>query len=210
MTQRQSKDQWPDEPLDDQLEDIVGHHMVRSGMRRVKPGCERLPGASGALGTSPTNPVPVNGTTGVLAYLNRLRNPRGSGFLYHRLGKGRTPVCDSPVEVYELVATDASQWLRLHFAPLHERRSILAPKGLGLVSWHELDGQWQILAKLPVQGVTEKAPDFPLDLPGIMERLPELNKVKPGLGHILADHVRSHLIRHPARAWSRPGNRPGD
>ena len=90
------------------------------------PAVDELPGAKGDFGRCVTNPVPVNGPVGELAYLSRLVTPSGAGFFGHRLGHiGR-------VDVYEIVSIDGRIWDVNFLNFYHPRKSCKAPSGYRL------------------------------------------------------------------------------
>ncbi len=87
---------------------------------------DELPGAKGEFGRSVTNPIPVNGPIGELAYLSRLVTPSDAGLFGHRLGH-----LDS-VDVYETVSTDGKTWDVIFLSYYHPRKSRKAPTGYRL------------------------------------------------------------------------------
>ena len=90
------------------------------------PAVDELPEATGKFGRCVTNPVPVNGVVGELAYLSRLVTSSGAGLFGHRLGRiGR-------VDVYETVSTDGNNWDILFLCFYHPRKSRKAPSGYRL------------------------------------------------------------------------------
>src|SRR3546814_10801196 len=62
-----------------------------------------LPNGSGPFGFTETNPIPVNGPIGQLAYLSRLETQSGQRILFHRLG------AIDKVDVFEAVTFDGSR-----------------------------------------------------------------------------------------------------
>lgn len=74
--------------------------------------CDALPGGSGEFGLTPTNPIPVNGPTGEVLYLSKLRTDpgwkgqfsAGRPVMFHRVRSedGLT----GPVDVYEVLSVD--------------------------------------------------------------------------------------------------------
>src|SRR3546814_6579765 len=61
-----------------------------------------LPNGSGPFGFTETNPIPVNGPIGQLAYLSRLETQSGQRILFHRLA------AIDKVDVFEAVTFDGS------------------------------------------------------------------------------------------------------
>jgi len=98
-------------------------------MRKVieaGPAVDELPEAKGEFGRCITNPVPVNGAVGELAYLSRLVTPSGAGLFGHRLGH------IGKVDVYETVNTDGKTWDIIFLSYYHPRKSRKAPTGYRL------------------------------------------------------------------------------
>ncbi len=87
------------------------------------PAVDELPGASGDFGRSITNPIPVNGPIGEVAYLSSLRTDDGRFLLAHRIGSRET------VDIFELVTGDGRDWDILYLTLYHPRRSRKAPRG---------------------------------------------------------------------------------
>lgn len=97
-------------------------------MLKTAPAYDKKPGGKGEFGYSETNPVPVNGPIGELAYLSRLEAGPGKRLMFHRLGSLGT------LDVFEAVTFDGSQWFILYLDMYHSRRSKLAPEGLHFTS----------------------------------------------------------------------------
>lgn len=76
--------------------------------------CDRLPNGKGVFG-SLENPIPVNGLIGEIKYLVKLRGRTGEPLMFHRVGSMGSPVVDDPVDCYEVVCMDATQWNHLYF-----------------------------------------------------------------------------------------------
>lgn len=101
--------------------------MVNPAIRDVlksSPAYDRKPDGVGAFGFVETNPVPVNGPIGEIAYLSRLEAGPGKRLMFHRLGSIQM------VDVFEAVTFDGSQWFIVYLDMYHSRRSKLAPDGL--------------------------------------------------------------------------------
>jgi hypothetical protein len=88
------------------------------------PAYDRKPDGVGAFGFVETNPIPVNGPIGEIAYLSRLEAGAGKRLIFHRLGSIQM------VDVFEAVTFDGGQWYILYLDMYHSRRSKLAPDGL--------------------------------------------------------------------------------
>ena len=80
---------------------------------------DELPGAIGEFGRCVTNPIPVNGAFGELAYLSRLITASGTGFFGHRLGH------IDKVDVYEIVSTDGRAWDVIYLSFYHPKKGEL-------------------------------------------------------------------------------------
>lgn len=93
-------------------------------MIRSKSGCDIVPGASGECCYTRTNPIPVNGPIGELAYLSRLRTLEGERLLFHRIGSM------APCDVFEAASFSGTRWFVLFFEMYYPRKSLLAPSGL--------------------------------------------------------------------------------
>jgi hypothetical protein len=91
---------------------------------RSSPAYDQKPNGVGAFGFVETNPIPVNGPIGEIAYLSRLEAGPGKRLMFHRLGS------IEKVDVFEAVTFDGSQWYILYLDLYHSRRSKLAPDGL--------------------------------------------------------------------------------
>jgi hypothetical protein len=87
------------------------------------PAYDRDPDGSGPFGFSETNPIPVNGPIGQLAYFSKLETARGERILFHRIGAVDT------IDVFEAVTFSGSEWFILFVDLYHPRRSRLTPDG---------------------------------------------------------------------------------
>lgn len=192
-----------DEPDEEQRRRVLAEPLVTVGKVELLEGCDRIPGSSGRFGYDLTNPIPVNGAGGELVYLNTLRARSGVGLLYHRIRSDRTPGYPHPIDVFEVVATDASQWARLHFAMYHPRRTREAPGGFDRKPWGELADEIKAMVHFPAMGVTSCVEDFPLGLPSAVRSSGMLKSLSPGLAESMANGVQRILDRHEG-AWTRP------
>jgi hypothetical protein len=192
---------WRDEPDHDQLRRVLDDPCVTVLDGKLQPICDRLPGASGRFGHEVTNPIPVNGIGGEVAYLNTLRARSGVGLLYHRLGSLRSPVSPLPVDAYDVVAVDASQWARLYFAMYHPRRSRDVPEGFTRKAWRELPDALRAMAYVAGTGSTDRVEDFPFGLPAALRRSQTLLELS--LDEAIARMVERTLARNEGR-WDRP------
>jgi len=96
--------------------------MVESG-----PAYDKDPNGSGPFGFMETNPIPVNGAIGELAYLSKLETTSGERILFHRIG------AINKVDVFEAVTFSGSEWFILFVDLYHPRRSRLTPDGFRFV-----------------------------------------------------------------------------
>jgi len=89
--------------------------------------CDVLPGALGAFGLLPSNPIPTNGPIGQVLYLSRLRTQAGNPIMFHRVRseEGRLGV----VDVYEVLSTDGTVRQTLFLSMYHPRKCKLTPRG---------------------------------------------------------------------------------
>jgi hypothetical protein len=91
-----------DESFDAQKKDFLKYSSIPDGVSNK--GCDQIPDAYGTFGTTPTNPIPVNGIIGEIAYMAGLRSKTGVGFYYHRLGSLTSAPSKNQIDKYELVA----------------------------------------------------------------------------------------------------------
>jgi len=87
------------------------------------PAYDKDPNGTGPFGFTETNPIPVNGPIGQLAYFSKLETQSGQRILFHRLGAMGT------VDVFEAVSFDGREWFILFADLYHPRRSRLTPDG---------------------------------------------------------------------------------
>lgn len=148
---------------------------IRSG-----PACDVVPGATGKFGLESSNPIPVNGAIGELAYLSRLETSQGERLLFHRIGAVNT------VDVFEAVTYSGSGWFVFFLDMYHPRRSRQAPEGF-------------VIAKEPRQfsGFHNYCKNFPYDFVEAKQESPDMLR----LAYIPLSHVTSQIER---RGFSRP------
>ena len=196
-----------DEPRELQRADLLGNVQlaaaIRAGTFIPGPECEALPRRHGSFGAGPDNPIPVNGPIGETVYLNRLRAANGAGFLYHRLGSVKSSVCPWPVDEFELVATDASEWRLLFFSIYHPCRSSLVPAHLYLLPWSTLPESLRRLLKFDCLGTHFRLREFPRDLPDVVANNKLLTTLANQAGEFFPNRIRIFLRDH-AGAWERP------
>lgn len=197
------EDQPEEEQRGDLQSQIVFMDLMAKDKIELGESCDEIPGASGPFGLCPGNPVPVNGPVGETLYLNRLRSGNGTGFLYHRLGSVASPVYPHPVDRFECVAADASEWKVLYMAQYFPRRSRRAPEGLTLKPWSAMAGRLKLLCRLDFMGTHLRIPDFPYGLPAVIAGHVILRSVSQRVAIHSAREVQNSLREH-AGNWSRP------
>lgn len=109
--------------LEDEKFQLELVHPTMRAMLESAPAYDKDPNGSGPFGFSETNPIPVNGPIGQLAYLSKLETQSGQRILFHRLGAIGT------VDVFEAVAFNGSEWFIFFVDLYHPRRSRLTPDG---------------------------------------------------------------------------------
>jgi hypothetical protein len=154
------------EPLWLQIEDIkkldpaIGFSMI------IGLDCDFLPKATGPFGSS-NNPIPVNGMIGEIKYLGKLRGKSGHGLFFHRIGHTRSPASEKPIDIFEIVCHDGTQWSKIYLDPYHPRRSNKFPKGFSLTPFNEV-----LKMDIPFAlGVTYMLGDFPFSIPQALEEV---------------------------------------
>lgn len=148
------------EPLQKQMADNKKLHPLIANLVFNGLSCDMLPDSTGEFG-SVSNPIPVNGSIGEIKYLGKLRGITGQMVLFHRIGSVKSEASDNPVDIFELVCLDGTQWNKLHFDFYHPRRSNLVPEGYTLESYKKrmkIDSPFAF-------GVTSFVPNFPYGLP---------------------------------------------
>lgn len=110
------------------------------------PIYDKNPKGSGPFGFVDTNPIPVNGPIGELAYLSRLETLGGQRLLFHRLGSIGT------IDAFEAVSFDGKEWFILFADFYHPKKSRVAPEGLRFT---------KDLAQF--SGFTSRCENFPYD-----------------------------------------------
>ena len=98
-------------------------HPEMKEMIESRPDYDKDPNGTGPFGLVETNPIPVNGSIGQLAYLSKLETEREERILFHRIGAMDT------IDVFEAVTFSGSEWFILFVDLYHPRRSRLTPDG---------------------------------------------------------------------------------
>lgn len=109
--------------LDDEQFQLELVHPAMKAMLESAPAYDKDPNGTGPFGFTETNPIPVNGPIGQLAYLSRLETQSGQRILFHRLGAIGT------VDVFEAASFNGAEWFILFVDLYHPRRSHLTPDG---------------------------------------------------------------------------------
>jgi len=109
--------------LDDETFQLELVHPEMKAMLESAPAYDKDPNGTGPFGYIETNPVPVNGPIGQLAYLSKLETQSGQRILFHRLGAIGT------IDVFEAVTFNGAEWFILFVDFYHPRRSRLTPGG---------------------------------------------------------------------------------
>jgi hypothetical protein len=109
--------------LEDEQFQLDMIHPTMKSMIESCPAYDKDPNGTGPFGFSETNPIPVNGPIGQLAYLSKLETTKGERILFHRIGAVNT------IDVFEAVTFSGSEWFILFVDLYHPRRSRLTPEG---------------------------------------------------------------------------------
>jgi len=130
----------------------------------VGPECDEVSGATGEFGKTITNPIPVNGPIGEIKYLNRLNTKSGSSLIYHRLGciDDKTT---NPIDVFETVSMDGTNWGIFYIDMYHPRRSTKVPIGYEFGPFHPVYSKWPVGF-----GSLERDINFPYNLGTYIEK----------------------------------------
>lgn len=107
---------------DEQYQLELVHPAMKEALQAC-PAYDRAPNGRGPFGFAETNPIPVNGPIGQLAYLSKLVTRTGERLLFHRIGAIDT------IDVFEAVTFSGSEWFILFTDLYHPRQSRLAPEG---------------------------------------------------------------------------------
>jgi hypothetical protein len=100
--------------------------MLHPSLKAVIKSCpsyDRNPNGTGPFGFSESNPIPVNGPLGELAYLSRLETAQGERILFHRIG------AIDRIDVFEAVTFSGDAWFIFYIDYYHPRRSRASPEG---------------------------------------------------------------------------------
>jgi len=132
--------------LEDEKFQLDMIHPVMKELIESCPAYDKNPNGIGAFGFTETNPIPVNGPIGQLAYLSKLETELGERILFHRIGAVHT------IDVFETVTFSGNEWFILFLYLFHPPRSLLTPDGF---SFTDEVGQFS--------GFHKFCADFPYD-----------------------------------------------
>jgi hypothetical protein len=149
--------------LESLIDDAVLNNSLPPLIRdRVLGGldCDQLPNGVGEFGRDCSQPIPVNGPIGELAYLSLLRTASGSALMFHRHGS-MTLADDETnelfhIDIFEVLSFDMSVRETLYFHMYHPRRSRIAPSGYAIATLPDPDNYFT--------GTTMYLQDFPVGL----------------------------------------------
>jgi len=138
--------------LDDEKFQLELVHPAMRSMLESAPAYDKDPNGTGPFGFTETNPIPVNGPIGQLAYLSKLETQSGHRILFHRLG------AIGKVDVFEAVSFNGAEWFILFVDLYHPRRSRLTPDGLGFTKdVAQFSGFHKFCENFPYDFVEKKA-----------------------------------------------------
>lgn len=116
------------------------------------PAYDKDPNGTGPFGFTETNPIPVNGPIGQLAYLSRLETQSGQRILFHRPGAMGT------VDVFEAVSFDGAESFILFVDLYHPRCSRLSPDGFRFTkAVAQFSGFHKFCENFPYEFIEKKA-----------------------------------------------------
>jgi hypothetical protein len=152
------------ESLQEQAREVTEHCSMIEDEIMAGLDCDEIEEGQGAFGTL-DNPIPVNGSIGEIKYLNKLRGLSGKPLFFHRLGSDRSSICKKPIDIYEVVCIDGTQWNKLCFDLYHPRRSNRVPENYRLTTLAEDSDD---LHSNYIYGVNIHLKNFPFDLSEII------------------------------------------
>ena len=92
-------------------------------------GGDQIPGAHGRFGLDVTNPIPVEGFTGLDNYLLHLSNSCGKKISWNRLGSTSSDNIDGMIDIYIPVDSSGKEYPRLYICMYCENTSEKIPAG---------------------------------------------------------------------------------
>lgn len=167
--------------LEDEQFQLDMIHPAMKSMIETCPAYDKDPNGTGPFGFSETNPIPVNGPIGQLAYLSKLETAKGERILFHRIGAVNT------IDVFEAVTFSGSEWFILFVDLYHPRRSRMTPEGFRFT---QEVGQFS--------GFHKFCTDFPYDF---VEMKQSESESGLSMAYIAISKVMQHIQN---RAYQRP------
>lgn len=138
--------------IDDEKYQLEIIHPAMRAILEAAPAYDRDPDGAGPFGYTESNPIPVNGPIGQLAYLSRLETEAGQRILFHRLGAIDT------VDVFEAVTFDGGAWFILFVDFYHPRRSRITPEGFRFTKeLAQFSGFHKFCAEFPYDFIDKKS-----------------------------------------------------
>lgn len=167
--------------IDDEKFQLEHLNPIMKEMIESAPAYDKDPNGTGPFGFIETNPIPVNGPIGQLAYLSKLETQSGQRILFHRLGAMGT------VDVFEAVSFDGREWFILFADFYHPRRSRITPDGFRFTK--EV-GQFS--------GFTNFCDDFPYDF---VEKKASMRDSGLSMAYIaiskVSDQIQNRVFNRP-------------
>lgn len=115
------------------------------------PAVDENPGSTGPFGLIETNPIPVNGAIGEIAYLSKLQTLGGERILFHRIGAIKS------IDVFEAVTFSGSEWFIFFLDLYHPRKSKKTPDGFTFTKeMAQFSGFHKFCASFPYDFVEKK------------------------------------------------------
>lgn len=167
--------------LDDEKFQLELVHPTMKAMLESAPAYDKDPNGSGLFGFTETNPIPVNGPIGQLAYLSRLETLSAQRILFHRIG------AIGKVDVFEAVTFDGGDWFILFVDFYHPRRSRITPDGFRFTKdVPQFSGFHKFCENFPYDFVEKKA----------SERESGLSMAYIAIGKV-SDQIKNRVFNRP-------------
>jgi len=163
---------------DDEVQLELVEPRMKEILRRA-PYYDRDPNGTGPFGLCKTNPIPVNGPVGELAYLSKLLTEGGERILFHRIG-----AVDN-IDIFEAVTFSGAQWAIFFLDLYHPKKSKLAPAGFKLSP-----------NVCQFSGFHQLCPDFPYDFMEMKDR-EGLKMAYMAMGNII-EKIRTKAYQRPS------------
>lgn len=137
--------------IDDEAYQLEIIHPAMKAILEAAPAYDEDPDGTGPFGYTESNPIPVNGPIGQLAYLSRLETESGQRIMFHRLG------AIDRVDVFEAVTFDGGAWFILFVDFYHPRRSRITPEGFKFTKeLPQFSGFHKFCAEFPYDFIDKK------------------------------------------------------